>query len=482
MMFDINEIFRCRFCPQGIPSGKNQEDMLNEVRKEAFSMRKTSKKDEEEDDEDEESNRDSTSIVVAEKWETWYPLEWIGWVMYGVRSENPTEHWVNQPTSSGPTDVEHYYTDEAGKKMSTKPPGRNVQRDRENTESIVTKTAAAGNTMMSQRIVQMDQELAIASSAHQLQIMDRLQQNAVTTEEKNDAAELYREYLLDEADGVRKILADKRAKREREAAVKFVVPRASTFSESTPTLGRTILPDMTNERTYIDEQSQYNQDEFDDDLFTPDDQNTPMEHMSQSIKSHQTHESYSGQFASELSNTQRTLSQSATFPISPTQLYVSEPSASRASRSQSSVEPTSTNTKKSFISLPTMNFQIDTDPVSYVAQASGSQSSVEPTSISTRTFSFSLPTMNFQIDTDPLSSTAQASGSQSSIEPTSISTRTSSISLPTMNFQIDTDPALVSTGRPPLAPKPKPAPTKMLEASRQYTTRNNSPAKSAELV
>lgn len=136
--------------------------MLNEVRKEAFNLRKTSKKDDEEEEDEEEeaqpstdTNGDTTTIVGAEKWETWYPLEWIGWVMYGVPSENPTEHWVNQPTSSGPTDVEHYYTDEAGKRMSKKPPGRNVQRDRENNESITTKTTTDGNTMMSQRIVQM---------------------------------------------------------------------------------------------------------------------------------------------------------------------------------------------------------------------------------------------------------------------------------------------------------------------------------------
>ena len=28
--------------------------------------------------------------------------------MYGVPSENPTDHWVHQPTSEGPTDTEHF--------------------------------------------------------------------------------------------------------------------------------------------------------------------------------------------------------------------------------------------------------------------------------------------------------------------------------------------------------------------------------------
>jgi hypothetical protein len=73
--------------------------MLNEVRKEAFNLRKTSKKDDDEEEDEEEeaqpstdTNGDTTTIVGAEKWETWYPLEWIGWVMYGVPRENPTEH------------------------------------------------------------------------------------------------------------------------------------------------------------------------------------------------------------------------------------------------------------------------------------------------------------------------------------------------------------------------------------------------------
>lgn len=270
--------------------------------------------------------------------------------------------------------------------------------------------------------------------------MDRLQKNAVTIEEKNDAAELYREYLLNEAESVRQVLAEKRAKREREATSKAAVPRAPTTRESTPTLARTNFPDITSERAFVDEQSQYNQDEYDEDLFTPDDSSTPME---QNLGNQQTHESYSGQFSSEMSNAKYSLSQSSTCMTSPTQLYVSEPSASQHSRSQSSIEPTSSFTRPSFISHPTMNFHIATDPVS---------------------------------------SGAQPSESHYSVEPTSTNTRKSSISHPTMNFQIDTDSASVSNGRPPLAPKTKAAPTKVPEASRQYITRNNSPAKIAQLV
>ena len=57
-------------------------------------------------DEEEEDIDESNSLVIAEEWETWYPQEWIGWCLYGVPSEKPTEFWVHQPVSNGPTDVE----------------------------------------------------------------------------------------------------------------------------------------------------------------------------------------------------------------------------------------------------------------------------------------------------------------------------------------------------------------------------------------
>ena len=96
--------------------------MLNEVRKEAFSLRKTksTSSNEEEDEEDNEEN-----ISITEKWTSWYPQEWIGWVVFGVPSENPTEHWVNQPSKNGPTDVEHY-VDDNGMRSSKNPPDRRI--------------------------------------------------------------------------------------------------------------------------------------------------------------------------------------------------------------------------------------------------------------------------------------------------------------------------------------------------------------------
>ena len=96
--------------------------MLNEVRKEAFSLRKTKSttSNEEEEEEDNEEN-----ISPTEEWTSSYPQKWIGWVMYGVPSENQTEHWVKQPSSSGPTDVEHY-VDDNGMRSSKNPPGRRI--------------------------------------------------------------------------------------------------------------------------------------------------------------------------------------------------------------------------------------------------------------------------------------------------------------------------------------------------------------------
>lgn len=97
--------------------------MLNEVRKEAFNLRKykaTSNADDEDKDDDDES-----SPSLAEEWTSWYPQKWIGWVMYGTPPENPIEHWVIRPSSNGPTDVEHY-VDDKGPRSSKNPPGHHI--------------------------------------------------------------------------------------------------------------------------------------------------------------------------------------------------------------------------------------------------------------------------------------------------------------------------------------------------------------------
>ena len=65
------------------------------------------------------------TIMMGKEWTTWYPQEWIGWVMFGTLSENPTKHWVYQAPSNGPTDVEHS-VDDKGPRSSKNPPGHHI--------------------------------------------------------------------------------------------------------------------------------------------------------------------------------------------------------------------------------------------------------------------------------------------------------------------------------------------------------------------
>lgn len=251
-----------RFCPQGIPSGKNQEDVLAEVRKEAFNAKKSRSTagggdgDEEEEAEELSALSEGTCPVLTEDWEEWYPQEWIGWVMYGVPSELPTEHWVNQPTSEGPTDTEHFITDESGKRVSKKPPGRNHQRDRETTDSVVNKTTSDSNTMMSHRLIQVDQELLIAKSSHNLRIIELMMKNANTDEEIDEANDCYKEYLLHESTVLKQTLAANRALREKELSQRLkptlttplpAVPMPARVLSTARNMPATNTPDQENE-------------------------------------------------------------------------------------------------------------------------------------------------------------------------------------------------------------------------------------------
>jgi hypothetical protein len=109
--------------------------MITEVRKEAFAKRfnrgdKVSNASSGVIDDEDEVEGDG-NVTIVETWKSWYPQEWVGWVMY-ESSENPTEHWVNQPFSDGFTDVDTYFTDEKGMKSSKRPPGRTNQREKKN--------------------------------------------------------------------------------------------------------------------------------------------------------------------------------------------------------------------------------------------------------------------------------------------------------------------------------------------------------------
>jgi hypothetical protein len=172
-------IFYIRFCPKGaIPSGKNHQDMLNEVRKAAFALRKSKAKLDEEDEQDEQVP--ATSISVAEQWETWYPQEWIGWVRFGIPSDHPNEYWVNQPVSDGPSEDPNYLVDEKGVRKNKKPHGRSVQRAEEAQSQSATKVKSDNNSILSHHVLQVEEELRISSSTHDICVVDLYTRNAVT--------------------------------------------------------------------------------------------------------------------------------------------------------------------------------------------------------------------------------------------------------------------------------------------------------------
>jgi hypothetical protein len=179
-----------RFCPQGVPSGKNREDMLSEVRKEAYAARfssgklDTSTAEETNERNDETSSSSSTLIISNETWNDWYPQEWIAWVLYGPLSENPTEYWVTQPPSEGPTEVDTYYTDEKGQRGTKRPPGRNSQREKVVEEKSVSKLTIEANTLRAQQALLNSAEIGIQIRMDDRASLDLIRRFASTDEEK----------------------------------------------------------------------------------------------------------------------------------------------------------------------------------------------------------------------------------------------------------------------------------------------------------
>ena len=76
------------------------------------------------------SSSSSLSLKAKEDWENWYPMEWIAWTTFGVPSDEPTVHWVNEAIEDGPEVTE-------GRK---KPLGRVDQRRKENELKATTKS------------------------------------------------------------------------------------------------------------------------------------------------------------------------------------------------------------------------------------------------------------------------------------------------------------------------------------------------------
>jgi hypothetical protein len=210
-------LYSTRFCPQGIPSGKKAEDMLDEVRKAAFGMRKTKAKDSTAEQEEEEEDIDeSNALVITEQWETWYPQEWIGWCMYGVPSEKPTEFSVHQPVSNGPTDVESYFTDEMGRRKIRKAPGRMDQREKAEVEQSATKQNRNISNLMSQHVIQTTEEVEISRAASDIRLLNLLKEHESTTEEKEFNDWAMKEYLEREKHAFRARLLAHRKLREQE--------------------------------------------------------------------------------------------------------------------------------------------------------------------------------------------------------------------------------------------------------------------------
>ena len=163
---------------------------MAEVRKEAFNTRfqktdkVTSLLSSPDEEEVEEPYPSATNLTITEVWQSWYPQEWIGWVMYGVSSDNPTEHWVNQPNSSGPTVSDTYIFDDKGSKVSKRPGGRTVQREKATMESVVAKQSSDTNSMQAHHLLQVDLELECTMSARDLMLIKDLEKRAYTQEEK----------------------------------------------------------------------------------------------------------------------------------------------------------------------------------------------------------------------------------------------------------------------------------------------------------
>jgi hypothetical protein len=154
--------------------------MLTEVRKEAFLKRfnrgdKASNASSDVIDDEDEVEGDG-SMTIVEIWKSWYPQEWVDWVMYGAPSENPTDHWVNQPISAGPTDVETYFTDEKGTKSSRRPPGRTNQREKVSMESVQSKQSSDSNSLRAQHLKQVAEEMEASNSARDLYVIENLRE------------------------------------------------------------------------------------------------------------------------------------------------------------------------------------------------------------------------------------------------------------------------------------------------------------------
>lgn len=196
----------------GIPSGKTEEDVLAEVRKEAYSLRGKSANDDPIDDADDPLNSSTSSLTTSsakstaaqqssssvanistsatikaqDDWEKWYPMEWVAWITYGPPSGQASDLWVTEAISDGPKTIE----------IKKKPVGRVDQRKLEVDIKASTKVQSDSNTLKSNQIILQQTEIAIAARHDDL-LQIRLQlQYSVTDEEKVRVRECTYAYLV----------------------------------------------------------------------------------------------------------------------------------------------------------------------------------------------------------------------------------------------------------------------------------------------
>lgn len=138
----IHFLYLGRLTPQGIPSGRKLDDILDEVRKEAFTMRGKSANEDISEERDlsaltsastsasssSTSASSSSSLIHTDTYLLWFPTEWLAWTLYGPPSDNPSSHWVNEPISEGPSVDALEYVDSG--RSSEKPAGRVSQREK----------------------------------------------------------------------------------------------------------------------------------------------------------------------------------------------------------------------------------------------------------------------------------------------------------------------------------------------------------------
>ena len=170
----------------GVPSGKTLEDVISEVRKEAFLMKGKSHNDDPAQDHDDPLNTSISSLTTTsakgtsssssevikgkEDWEKWFPMEWIAWTEYGPPSADPSCHWVCENVGDGPKSATE----------KKKPSGRVDQRKKETDIKTVIKTKTDTTSLLTINSLMAQTEMAISSRQDDLMQINLIAQFAKT--------------------------------------------------------------------------------------------------------------------------------------------------------------------------------------------------------------------------------------------------------------------------------------------------------------